>query len=131
MVFQILISLRNAKQRRIRLAASREVGLGSARFAYSSQHPFPTHASGFLYYHTPPSLDLTAAGIRLRLAASANVNPRAPPCIDLLAATGLPWSLPILHLASLTYAPFVAQLLADELVTPALLHRCRSRSVPQ
>ncbi|KAJ7436141.1 hypothetical protein B0H11DRAFT_665261 [Mycena galericulata] len=125
--FENFISLRNAKRRRVRFAAGTRAGLGSASFAYSSQDPFPVHASGFLYYHAPPSLDPTAAAIRLRLAASTNVNPRAPPCTDLLARSGLPWSIPILHLASLkTYAAFVAQLLADELVSPELLERCRS-----
>ncbi|KAJ7510988.1 hypothetical protein B0H11DRAFT_2183689 [Mycena galericulata] len=121
------ISLRNAKQRHVRFAAGTRAGLGSSCFAYFSKDPFPAHASGFLYYHAPPSLDPTAAAIRLRLAASKNENPRAPPCTDLLALSGLPWSLPIIILASLkTYAPFVAQLLADELVSTELLERCRS-----
>ncbi|KAJ7475518.1 hypothetical protein B0H11DRAFT_2281790 [Mycena galericulata] len=125
------ISLRNAKQRRIRFAAGTRAGLGSVCFSYYSRRPFPAHASGFLYYHAPPSLDPTAAAIRLRLAASPNVNPRAPPCMDLLARSGLPWCISILHLASQnTYAPFVAQLLADELVSPALVARCRSLASP-
>jgi hypothetical protein len=96
----------------------------SVVIGYRSTH-WPSHATGFLYFHRPPSASHPAAGsLRFRLSKSPDDLERAfgPEGEDLRDGiaewSAMPWSIPLLTLHLQRYAPVLRQLLADGFVTP-------------
>ncbi|KAJ6587336.1 hypothetical protein B0H10DRAFT_2094014 [Mycena sp. CBHHK59/15] len=85
---------------------------------------FPTHARGFMYYHTEQGYPL-AGSIRLRVTAD-NAPSSFPRGEDLLLPSGFPWQIMLAQIANLkTYLTVQDQLLREQLVTEEQLTRCR------
>jgi hypothetical protein len=86
--------------------------------------PFPACTQGFLYYHSPPSIPPVAGEVRFRLTPENN-----PELFDLgrdlHTRNGLPWRIPLLAMSGNNSHKHLLQLLlADGLVTPALMAKC-------
>ena len=88
---------------------------------------FPAGTRGFLYYHLPTDSMPSAAGeIRFRLTPGD--NPQSFKLgNDFLQPNGLPWRIPLLVMTKngQNHAPLRELLLADGLITSALVTKCR------
>lgn len=93
--------------------------------------PFAPDRRGFFYYHTPLNLPLTAGEVRFRLTHDG--DPKTfDNASDLLAPSGLPWSIPIWRIASLSrYSSMKDLLLKENLISEDLLVQCQSLAPPQ
>jgi hypothetical protein len=92
--------------------------------SYRSIH-WPSHATGFLYFHRSPSVSHPASGsLRFRLSKSPNdlekaFGPEGEDLLDGIAEwSEMPWSIPLLALHHPWYAPVLHQLRLDGFVTP-------------
>ncbi|KAJ6630079.1 hypothetical protein B0H10DRAFT_2208211 [Mycena sp. CBHHK59/15] len=86
---------------------------------------FPKPTVGFLYYHLPSYLSALAGGVRFRLASSADQHAFLAGT-DLTVGPGLPWQIPITHIATHeAHTPLLDMLVHDGLTPRALIHVCR------
>ncbi|KAJ6513694.1 hypothetical protein C8R47DRAFT_617433 [Mycena vitilis] len=88
--------------------------------------PFPRLSSGFLYYHRAPDAAPLEGSIRLRVTPDGMPS-SFPLGHDLASASGLPWQLLLLQLASQKLCIRICdQLILENLVSPEQLAKCRA-----
>jgi len=96
------------------------------RSGYRSRRnlPFPPDSSGWLCFYRRADRPTITGEVRFRLALSGNTKDFASGS-DLLLPGGLPWKIPLLHIATIPQFKMLRNvLLRDKLVDLDLLARC-------
>ncbi|KAJ6488992.1 hypothetical protein C8R45DRAFT_250076 [Mycena sanguinolenta] len=82
--------------------------------------PFPAHACGYLYYHSPSPRYPFSGSVRLRIASNEEHGS------DLLLPNGIPWQIMLPQMVTLpSHAGLLQQLLSEGLVTSETVEQCR------
>jgi len=94
-------------------------------YRVGSRHlPFPPDSSGWLYFYRGADRPTITGEVRFRLALSGNPKDFASGS-DLLHPDGLPWKIPLLHIATVPKFKMLQNiLLRDKFVDLGLLARC-------